>query len=572
MDPADTQYFSLKESDDPVCVQFAFDPTTVLSYGMVFLACDGITTSISPATYMHTFIVSGDVGGEPAVQLRRVQYNFKVSDILGSATGKYYLLITINRKDTTSAQYISEPIQVAESWPDTIVFGWSNSRNAYDTIFSQYPTNFNRRLNGDKIYLRNELETTKFDNQNFARKTLYARDRRVYKIVAGFYEGVMDYDVDKLYKINKCDTVTVDGVPMVALEDDFDVQDMDPNYPLKIASYEAVEANPQDSSQFYEKTKLFLMELGAIKGFPYAVDRMQIGNTASPGSEINFNYEYPANAREIFNSTDESSYIGQLTAKLAPFGLTGSFIVESDKLFYENGVNEAYNQAVVRQLMGFVTNYTTTTGLKTLTVQIFQPVGSQCISTVWTAAGARVLDPTVRSTSPSDTFFLTVPTAAAHNMYLYTNELPTEIRITSSSSAPDRLIRGFSGYPPLNLEVLRLKGGSIPTFSIEFLRRSAPKLKTLSVEYFEIDAMDMGSFVRVNPVDYQYFKNVYLRNNSLGSTELDDFYNQFWYNVVFYYSGGGAIDTSLQSPTATPTSLSLTNRNKMILKGYVITT
>lgn len=568
LDPAKSQYFSLKESGDSIGFQFGFVASAITSLTLEMRSCAGVITAVNPSLYLKQFTVIGNKNKD-GVQLKTAQYNFKVSDVISTATGKYNLLLTVTFTDTTVVQYISEPILVATTHPNTVLVEYSNSTNNYDTIFTKFPPKFNIRIDGWMKYRTNNIDREMFRNQNAELRGLYARDWRLFDVVFGGRNGIAPYHLEKLIKANKCDSFSIDGQRILADEGaDFEATDLASFYPLKQLKYQAVEYAPADSVSYFETLAIPIMPLGALTGFPYVVDILVLA-----GSSIgNFLYDYTNEIRDVYDAADETAFIAELNAKVPAFSATGVFSVDANRLFYVPGSPDVYTAALVSQLTNpLKTAFTTTLSYLTLGVNLNQMPGVNTIVSVRTAAGAIVL-PAEHKNGLTDSYTATVPTAAAHIFYLYSNNKVTEIQMDGHPTG--KIITGFTGTPPTKLQIFRVRGGNITSFPLAFLRPCAPELRVLNVQFFNVDAFVTTDFAVVNPGDWQYFNYLYLLNNSLDATAQDAVFNDYQTYILYTYFGlsgpVGIIDTRNQSPSSAPTGASSLARINEAAVGYTI--
>lgn len=570
MDPADTQYFSKKENGDYVGIQFAFDAATWVSFSLKMLSCDGTETTVSPSLYLTQFTITGDLAPDGA-QLRRAQYNFKIADVIGTATGKYYFLITMTFTDTTTQQYISEPVLVADYHPNTVLIAYSHSVNAYDVIFSNKAPKFNIRIDAELDYETNKIERTVFRNQKAALRGLYARDWRLFKFTAGFYEGIAPYHADKLIKIFKCDTINIENQFYIAEDEaEFDVQKMDPNYPLLTLSTLLAESNPQDSNMMYEPESIFIFDSGEISGYPYAVTVLGLFD----GSYFNYLYDYPNEIREVHDTAAELALIAELNVKAVADGKSGTWQIISDKIFFVPGALDNVTSATrYRLTKALEVSYTTGT-LKTMLVKFDQPSGGLTVLSAWNGAVSSVVIDAAAYTGTSENVLIVVPTAATHKIFVYTDDLMTSLRVEPSGTfATDRLITGFAGEVSIALTAFATRGGVISNFSFMFLYEASKVFQALRVEYYDTDTINTSDFTVLDTGDWKYFYSFVFENNSLDTAAQDAVFNDYATHILYTYFGlfgTGLLSTRFQSPSAAPSGASSLARTNLTATGYTV--
>jgi len=128
---------------------------------------------------------------------------------------------------------ISEPIQLAETWPGTILFQYNNSKYHGDVIFE---TGIVFGLRSEAVIRRLDPanERTAYRDQKLNPSTLKVRPFRAWELGIGHHEGVPDWIIDKQNWIWSCDNVLCDGKSFAVLEDSkFEDKEINPQYPFR---------------------------------------------------------------------------------------------------------------------------------------------------------------------------------------------------------------------------------------------------------------------------------------------------------------------------------------------------
>lgn len=128
---------------------------------------------------------------------------------------------------------ISEPIDVAEIWPNTILFQYNNSKYHGDVIFETGIV-FGFRCEAVIRRLDPGNERTAYRDQKLNPTTLKVRPFRAWELGIGHLRGIPDWIIDKMNWIWSCDNVLVDGKSFAVLEDSkFEDKEIHPQYPLR---------------------------------------------------------------------------------------------------------------------------------------------------------------------------------------------------------------------------------------------------------------------------------------------------------------------------------------------------
>lgn len=128
---------------------------------------------------------------------------------------------------------ISEPIALAETWPGTVLFQYSNSKYHGDVIFETGIV-FGFRCEAQIRRLDPGSERTAYRDQKLNPSTLKVRPFRAWELGIGHRTGIPDWVIDKMNWIWSCDNVLCDGKSFAVLEDSkFEDKEIHPQYPLR---------------------------------------------------------------------------------------------------------------------------------------------------------------------------------------------------------------------------------------------------------------------------------------------------------------------------------------------------
>lgn len=128
---------------------------------------------------------------------------------------------------------ISEPIELAEIWPNTILFQYSNSKYHGDVIFETGIV-FGFRCEAVIHRLNPGSERTFYRDQKLNPTTLKVRPFRSFELGIGHLTGIPDWYIDKMDWIWSCDNVLLDGKSFAVLEDSkFEDQEIHKQYALR---------------------------------------------------------------------------------------------------------------------------------------------------------------------------------------------------------------------------------------------------------------------------------------------------------------------------------------------------
>jgi hypothetical protein len=190
------KYYKQKfQTNDSLYFQLVanFGPVEVL-----LVDCDGATivsgtdTAISTGFYTAPFYAYG--------------CNIDLSAV---AAGTYFVKVKIGSGGSLTT-LISEPLQVAEDHPGTILYEYTNSKNEFGAIFQNGET-FSFRCEGYIQDFTPGSNDVVYEDEPANLTRLSAVPYRAFKLAIGNEEGVPDWVADRVNRIFACDDVLIDG-------------------------------------------------------------------------------------------------------------------------------------------------------------------------------------------------------------------------------------------------------------------------------------------------------------------------------------------------------------------------
>jgi hypothetical protein len=558
-----SQFYVLKQLDDVVTIQFNVPTIGIASFNLKMLACDGTLYTISASTYMTQATIAGNT--YDGVALKTIQYKFKPSDISGVDDGIYYFLITID--DGVVKQYISEPTDIRETHEKTILINYNNSINDYDVVYSLNPS-FSVRLDATLSEPSNEFNPTTFRNQKGDLRQVRARNWRKYMLTIGAEEGTNGIIVDKITNILKSDTIFIDGKKMLLSEGaEIEVTPFSENYPLSTIKLELEEYVNSDSSVIGDTASVYIMDVG---DFPYAIYGFEMEDDLGTYDML-ASFSASNNIAEAHDSTMQTAIITKLNIDIAAFGKTGTFSISSGALYYVRGTGETISRRTfLKSNTCLEIDFISVTAQRTIECLLYQ-TGASVLS-VWKNSFTKVIELQPTLTIGDATETKTVGSNDTFRAYLYTDNTATRVHVRSS--ATNKIITALNGNMSNRLQEFRLFGATMSSLDLAFLFNSGDELRTLNCQFTTIDSVETSGFaVPSGSQRWRYFNFLYLLNNSLDPTALDDLLNKYQLEILYTWYGlypVGVIDLRSQSPSATRTSASDLAVTNLTATGYTI--
>ena len=152
-------------------------------------------------TGQHATIAGNLYDGDP---MRTEHF---VGNFHGIPAGYYYMVVTINFHNDAgdfADEYISEPIYIAETHPDTIILAYTHSFNKYGIFPEQFPGYFKLRVEAEVMNLRLLSNLTQYEDETTEMTPLNDDPYRGWSFITGHLPEWMG---DKLMRILAMDTV-----------------------------------------------------------------------------------------------------------------------------------------------------------------------------------------------------------------------------------------------------------------------------------------------------------------------------------------------------------------------------
>lgn len=213
-------YVNPFEFTDPLNAQIVFDMDYVTAYRIELINCLNVVKKTATAQTMHN----------DADKWRYVHFNM----IPGAAftEGIYYLKLTVTLYTGQVDYYITEPIDLRASWPNTVYIDYGHSENDFDMIWSRAGLSFSSlrvvrisitkvtftalyrlRLHGgywSKDFMPSSDDVV-YNDQSWNFKTVSSIPYEVRKVTFGDGRGIPNYLAGILNRIFACTNIAING-------------------------------------------------------------------------------------------------------------------------------------------------------------------------------------------------------------------------------------------------------------------------------------------------------------------------------------------------------------------------
>lgn len=567
-------YFQLKQFDDDVVL--SFDVFGYQSIDAKWLKSDGteIPFSATPEVSLipgNTYDADGQIDPVPVYT-----YNiaFKVGDDLSDA-GIYFIVYTIVGGDSIAREYISEPYSVKQKWPDTVLLQYSNSKPDFDVYWPYVLRSMSLRIPGYLSYTRNTLERATFRDQESNLRLDYARDWRIFTLYVGVTMapyGIPPYLCDKLAKIQKVDTLFIDGKRFI-MEDgsEFEPTKYTEAYPVMGLSIEFAEYYSRNSDQSVSGDVLIMFRSGDSGGYPYALTQLTLTKAYGSGSAfVNLLEPYVNGIKEVFDTTEEAALLVSLNADIASKGLTGYFYRDSLYTYFVCGENEGYSKQSSQLNKTLQLSSYFGAGTNVLGISITSNTFTKMVVSMWSGS-SNVRSPIYYDNTTTNKANVNQPIGSVTTfgtVYIYHND---EMSVLSLNGNATAIIRGVSGVAPAKLLSFDMQNFIINTFNPTWLTPTAKTIKNVGLRYGHIVSFTTAPFAVIEPGDWQQLTGMQISNNDMTTTTLNSYYNGIYATIyAAHYTTKFVLDSRNQTTGQTPDAGSLAERNAMIAAGNFI--
>ena len=513
--------------------------------------CEGelLQADIVPDNYA---MPGNEINGIAAITY---QFNFSFSDY-SIDEGRCYFIINLQSSDGESTdQWISEPLDVKESHPGTILFEYSHNRNDFDIIFGYpfYPR-FPLRVEGRYKRPTPASVDQQFRDGAYNPKILSSYPFRKWQLVIGGKYGVPEYMIsDKMNNVLACRTWFLDGKLFVK-EDGatWDTTETE-TYPLQNATISILDGDIA-SSYTASSNKLFLYEIPA---YPFAIGYLNLATGVSNITPL-------SGARNIEDNTEHLSFVTDLNTTIANSqNLGGTFTISGGSVYYEVADGETFNQVFSWLSEDFIT-ITLTPTITTGEFRMKFKGGFMVADWLDAIQFLGVSGPVPTTVNVTHNF----ASGTSYDIRLFHKNETKEFISDDSSGGVE--LNDIIGNISSQLTLFKLSFQNITDLDGSFLLPTAATLTSLQIIFSGMDSIN--SFFSLTTVPFAWNSLLYIAFsfNNIVTSNVDDILNDFYAGAS--YGTGGTFVLSGQTPSAPPTLASLTARNDLQASGWTIIT
>jgi hypothetical protein len=563
-------YAQKKQFKDKCSVQISALPDSVVS--LILYKCDHTVFD----TYPMQVVEMGNADPMP-VFVDDIEYNAywyfnaKFWQNVLLTEGRYYFVIEIVSGSDTD-RIISEPIELKEKHPNTVLHEYTNRSNKDLCIFEQTGQKFSLRVSGDVLNLQPKVERISFLDHRQNTTELSAVNYRGWTVYAGTRGGgIPDYEFDILNYAWGLTSKRVEGKGYTVPDGGEWVKDDGQGSILTSGSIDVREANIDDAYRIIKGS------FTVIPSTPYPWVNMFV----SIGKDGIKDFYYPS-PTYITNDATRDQFIDDLSAAAVAQGLDGEFSLVGSNIDYELGPNETYDQSSAPILTKFIQINSITTGSsQNLNLYIGMRAGLNGGKSPYAfinASGSLVQGEYFSGNSIYPiTSGHVAGAAGTYSSYLFHDDTLSLLEISGD------YLRSFTGgkFPEL-LKSFKLFNSPriIEFFIFTSLMHCANSLEVLNINNnITLANIQKYSDYTVGTIYGNSMKKlniILLRQNNQTSTNLNAMYNSMK-NAMLQIPAqftvfNGIMDTSLQisgaQPTNFPATLNSSQARSMLINTY----
>lgn len=501
-------------------------------------------------------------------------YEINLTDVFAALESDTYYLVTTAADTDGSQSWITEPIQLADSFPETMLLRYKHYHNKDHVDFERTGATFNMRVESALLDFEPGVNRVGYEAQDGNYSLLSAVTFRGFTWVAGGNgKTIPDYMISKLNHVWALSDVWLDGKKFVAQDGAaFEKSTVDkfPKYAAGIDIREAV----NNAGVIYTSGGFTVF---TIPAYPFVIERYAIGRTTLIGIGLTgFSAFFTSeNFAHIADLTALNAWISaQNTTVLPDGGLEGLLSIESGDVIYQPAAGETFTAGQASLLTAFV-EFTQTV-----------PAGADLSVTAVVMSGAGAPYAVVTGGAVSQSGYLTasVTTVAlqgapdgTRTFRLFHRNIISYMLITDlgDTAYPGGTLTAVTGTFPSSLTQFWLQEcDKLTTFNFYLLATAKATLTTVRISNNNL-LTSIGSFHSTGQVSFSALNNIQLNGNALTVGAVNGFFTSMYVAMTDisitplqrFRVLGGSINTR-QTPAAAPTSTSAIARAALINPPY----
>lgn len=473
--------------------------------------------------------------------------------------GVYYVYVKIGYSDSTTEEYLSEPIWVRTTHKNTARIDYTNDVDDNDILFRTMSIDFNYRIDTHWMKLITKGSETTYTEQDEETRRIYGKYYRAFELNI---KRATEYAIDKLGRIFwDCSNLFI-GDKRYLKEPDAELEYTKENNSQ--IGYGSI----QIREYYQDRGGLFLNN--SIRLFTWADTYPQLLLGFELTNDLYWAAEY---TREIVDATDKTAYVAYLNSDFLPNKMhgTGEFTTVDGDLVYINGEGENFRVLYSYEPMPYWLEFTFKNITNAVDLQIlWQPLHANY-------AGCIVYDDTTKAYKPLISPNLTSYTTTGYQftgtgtktVRVYNTAEMTHLSVTSQPPGQTAQITGQptgSVHPTGNLKLFNLGFQDIAgALDLSFLSGAKNTLQTLYL--YKCGITSVSEDWMKNFPGWHQLQSVSVEGNAMNQAAVDDFIIKF--EQYSSYRIGGAIWIR-QIPAAPPTVAADPARARLSLRLWPV--
>lgn len=568
------QYYQKLATSDPVCIQYHRGRIGTLNENPTELRIFevGSNTLLKNVGLTSRYELAGVTDAVTGEQLYTEQFLFtpsSLSELNGKRRIYFELWFYYNEGGGSVYKYRGNPIELKAKHTGTALVEYNQSVNGHDILFEQLLPRFAYRIESKGMQFEPGGDYTSFEDQDRSTVTLDAEAFNVFKWDIGGFKGLPEYMIDIINRSLQCckdGYFRVDGREYVWQDGKLDSTGGEGKH----VQWRSVTLRQRDEQEGYTFTKRTIPLFTAVS-YPFAIDQCWITDNFN-SITVATNNQY---SKVFDNEAGLDAWIGAFNTNITTEGYSSTIECDGNNVRLLNAESERFalratvrifpklltlsatttdGRRTFRYLLGYGYNfihyhvvcYAATSGAEELKANAFGQ-DTVTVDHLFTDNGNK----TIRIFhNDEETLFnatvRTLPSGLQENLAKITN-------VTGSVSA---LLETFIMHQQ-DLHVLT-------SLNLSFLAPAKYTMRVLRLTNCQIEAFAANwasSLVAGTLKPYPFLRQTELTGNSLSSSEVDAFINEFYNYCKITIDPSASINLKFQTPAGPPTGTSSTARN-----------
>lgn len=506
------------------------------------------TTGLTTDTYTYK---SDDIVEDTDVIMYRWRYTPELFP-----EGEYYVYIQVTYGDDSKEEFISEPQWVRTKHKTTARIDYTHTADDHEVLFATMGVSFNVTVDTNWLKLRPSGAETTYEEQDEELRRTYGKYYRLYELNL---KRLPEYMTDKLAAIFlNCSNVSIEGRRFI--------KDADSEVEYDRANTSAVGNGKVMLREYFNNRSGLLLNTSInLVTLPGTYPCLWGGFVVT--DSVTWGQWGPI---EFLDSAAVNTFITTINSEVAvqQMDATGSFSRIGDSIIFQNAPGENFVVQISNQVLDDCLHFTVENVVNSAPVRLTASIADTLGGYIVWADTTPVY--TLINTFPYNTWQEYSHTFSANGnkqIRAYSSDNLRMIGVGYQTGGQTGKVTAITGKTAPYLLQFILIGQDIDgPIDLRILSNARAVIERVNLEYCGITSLT-NNWLTEFP-GWPMLKLIELGGNALDSTAQDNFYNDFEQYSGYTYSG--IIQTSAQTPSASPTVASEPARDDLAAAGWAL--